>query len=122
MGVGVLSNEQVRDYSELWRSLARQWADRAGKRSDPHAVRLRQMAQMALYAAYEAERLLHAREHRFRGAAPTPVAAVTSAPPATAEPLRHDPVAYAAAWGPVSLAGRRARSGPYSGRRAARVA
>ena len=108
MGVGVLDTERVLDYADRWRMLARGWARMAGKEGSAHATKLRHSAQMALYAAYEAEQLLRARRQRSD----------RTVPPL---PRRHGPIRYLAAIGPVSLAGQRSRTGPYSGRRAARL-
>ena len=38
-----------------WRALAQSLTERAGKRRDPEATRLRLTAQLALFAAYELE-------------------------------------------------------------------
>jgi hypothetical protein len=127
MGLAVLNTERVIGYAEHWRSLARGWTRMAGKAHDPHSAKLRHAAQMALYAAYEAEQLLKScraipyEAHEQTPAAvpalliPEPVAAVLKPPP-----LRHGPLGYFGPMGPVSLAGQRPRSGPYSGRQAAR--
>jgi hypothetical protein len=78
----------------------------AGKEDNPRATKLRHVAQIAPFAACEAEQLL---------------SQVTAEPPLTAEPLRHGPLGYVMSIGPVSLAGQRSRSGPYAGRRASRL-
>ena len=109
MGVGVLDTERVLDYADRWRMLARGWARMAGKEDSAHATNLRHSAQMALYAAYEAEQLLRARRQRSD----------RTVPPALLR--RHGPIRCPIALGPVSLAGQRSRSGPYSGRRTARL-
>lgn len=108
-GAGVLDTERVLEYADRWRMLARGWARMAGKEDSPHATRLRHSAQMALFAAFEAEQLFRARDHRPKQ------------PASVAAPRRHGPIRYDAAMGPVSLAGQRSRSGPYAGRRAARL-
>ena len=66
MGLVVLNASRVRDYADCWRALAREWAERAGTDHNPKAARLRHMAQMALYAAHEAEQLLARAEQRSR--------------------------------------------------------
>ena len=105
MALAVLNGERVLGYAEQWRSLARDWARLAGKEHNAQAASLRHAAQMALYAAYEAEQLLRARD-RWR---PRPAAA--------AVPRRPGPVVM----GPVSLAGQRPRLGwAYSTRIAGR--
>jgi hypothetical protein len=58
----VLNAEQLMDYARAWRSLAREWAARAGKNSNSHGSNPRHMAQMALYAAHEAEKLVEVSE------------------------------------------------------------
>ena len=124
--VTLLDAERVLGYADRWRSLACEWAHLAGKEQSPHATKLRHAAQMALYAVHEAEQLLKAR-----CAEPLEVCGVPASVPAlpiaiersdpSVERLRHGPLGYVMAIGPVSLAGQRPRSGPYSGRRASRL-
>ena len=102
MALAVLNGGRVRGYAEQWRSLARGWVRLAGKEHNPQAAKLRHAAQMALYAAYEAEQLLRASDCW----SPRPVAA--------AVPRR---IQCFNAMGPVSLAGQRPRvSARYSTR------
>jgi hypothetical protein len=101
MALAVLNAERIRGYAEHWRSLARGWARLAGKENTSHARHLRHAAQMALYGAFEAERLLRVSDDW-----------TAPAMPAADVPRRHGPIGYVAALGPVALAGQRPRSGP----------
>jgi hypothetical protein len=100
VNLAVLDAERLLDYADHWRTLAREWADTAGKGHDPNATKLRHMAQMALYAAYEAEQLLKAR---WASSGDVPVSAsvpevpITPEPLMTEQPLRHGPIGYFAA-------------------------
>jgi len=120
MGVRVLDTERVLDYADYWRRLAQRWAQMAGNETSPHAERLRHAAQMALFAAHEAEQLVRSRV--AGGCVPMPV--IHSAPEPTrvrGGTRRHGPLRLSTMPGPVALAGQRPRSGPYSGRRTSRL-
>jgi hypothetical protein len=117
MGSAVFDDDRLSRYADQWRSLARAWTRRAKEEQNPHAATLRHAAQMALYAAYEAERLLRSRSATGR----VPVSRRRSEPTLAGAGRRHDPIRYGALPGPVALAGQRPRSGPYSGRQASRL-
>jgi len=119
MGAAILDDERVLRYAHDWRSLAYEWARRAAKEQNPHAAMLRHAAQMALYAAYEAEQLLKSRSAGER--AQPPATCRSSEPARGGDRRRHGPIRHSAMPGPVALAGQRPRSGPYSGRRTSRL-
>ena len=50
-----MTTEQLLDYAALWRQLAGRWSAMAKSRSPSLALKLRQTAQTALFAAWEAE-------------------------------------------------------------------
>jgi len=121
VGLAVLNAERVLDYADHWRSLARGWVHLAGKEVSPRAAKLRHAAQMALYAAYEAEQLLKAcRAVPSEAHEQATAVAALLIPEPVEPPFRHGPLTHFGPMGPVLLAGQRPRSGPYSGRRAAR--
>jgi hypothetical protein len=112
MGLAVLNAERVWGYADQWRSLARGWARLAGNEHGPRAAKLRHAAQMALYAAHEAEQLLKTCWADGLATtpipAPAPVARMLPKPVvASAERQRHGPIGYL---GPIALAGRKSVS------------
>jgi hypothetical protein len=124
VNVAAIDAERLLDYADQWRTLARGWADTAGKDHNPGATKLRHMAQMALYAAYEAEQLLKARcdaPLEVRVPVPRPLLRIMPEPLVSESRLRHGPLGYFAPMGPLVLAGQRPRRGPYSMRRAAQI-
>lgn len=61
--LSLLDPETILDRADTWRRFAHEWTERAKDCRDPErAADIRRRAQLALYAAYEADLLLQMRE------------------------------------------------------------
>jgi len=59
--LAVLSPERLLDYADTWRRYAREWTDQSATCAPERVEMLRTRAQLALFAAYEADRLFERR-------------------------------------------------------------